>query len=743
MKTMRAKALASLLAGFVTLAGFSGCHASSAAMFSESATISASSAPQDSASSTTQIPQTSEAGTYVQDDMTELMPQTYAYFTDLRLSADGAVEVVGLSQSGGVQLLRWTEDVWETAVESGQPTVANGALTVAADGTLWTVCRDDSGAYTLQSGTDPAAMQTIPVEALSQEEALPISLRLAADGKIFLTAQVGETTVFVLVDPATRQATTVTPGFYGSPAFYAEGSIYTFAAGSTSLSVLDATNGSVLQQYSLPLAEPLARASAAAIQQNCLIWADSNGIHQIALSGTLQQNLADNRSFALASSSFIVQQIVLDGQGNYWVSGVNAGGQAQIYRYRYDTQAAVASGGELVVWAMEDSLLLRETVNTYASEHPEQTVTVEYGQDSLDNGMTVDDVIRTLNVEIFAGEGPDVLVLDGLPVESYIRQGILADLSNIDTSNCYENIVHCYADESGCWALPLLFRPSLVYCQSEENKARLSEAQNLTDLQDLLCVKSNFHYDGYYNLFSELYPAASASIFAVEGEGVNEDALREFLSVTKAVVDAQQISAEYDPLFGDGEDTASGDDGQHLAVDIPVSMNWYGRAQDPADCAAGNPSDYLLTYIYMVSETGSVPALIRPLPGDVFTPVMTMGVLNTSDQVDASVAFVGTMLDCETEDLAGRGSFNGYFVRQGVQLAKVSQRYDGTDGNPTPSELNLDAVMAQLTTPSNTDLSLRELVYENAAQLYTGAQDLETTVANILQRTDLYYAEQQ
>ncbi len=40
--------------------------------------------------------------------MTELMPQTYAYFTDLRLSADGAVEVVGLSQSGGVQLLRWT-----------------------------------------------------------------------------------------------------------------------------------------------------------------------------------------------------------------------------------------------------------------------------------------------------------------------------------------------------------------------------------------------------------------------------------------------------------------------------------------------------------------------------------------------------------------------------------------------------------------------------------------------------------
>lgn len=85
LTVVRVCRLASLLAGCVALAGFSGCHASSAATSSEPATISASSAPQDSASPTTQIPQTGEAGAYVQDDMTELMPQTYAHFTDLRL----------------------------------------------------------------------------------------------------------------------------------------------------------------------------------------------------------------------------------------------------------------------------------------------------------------------------------------------------------------------------------------------------------------------------------------------------------------------------------------------------------------------------------------------------------------------------------------------------------------------------------------------------------------------------------
>lgn len=176
MKSTHTRALAVLLSGCVALAGLSGCHASSATASSASTAVSASSAGQDNTAPATQLPQTGEAGAYVQDEMTDSMPQSYTRFTDLRLSPDGAVEVVGLSQSGDVQLLRWNGDAWETAAASGQPAAANGALTVAGDGTLWAVSQDDSGAYALQTGTDPAAMQTVPVEALSQTDALPIRL---------------------------------------------------------------------------------------------------------------------------------------------------------------------------------------------------------------------------------------------------------------------------------------------------------------------------------------------------------------------------------------------------------------------------------------------------------------------------------------------------------------------------------------------------------------------------------------
>lgn len=742
MKQVGKKLVSAALSALMIVSALSACGSAPADTAGEAAAAGASSdagAISSAGPRSTESPNAGTAtGAYTQESMAETLPDTYSRFYDLRIGQDGNVRLVGLNAAGKLQLLQFEASAWTVLQESDMPAGAPNYVDIAEDGSIWAITKNSEGQYSLCTGQDAGALETVEVDSLQQTGALPVGLRLGDDGNVFLTVQVGESTIFVRVDSATRQVTTITPGFYGSPVLYSGGAVYAFVAGSSNLTVFDASDGNILQQYQLPLAEPLPSACAACVNDGVLTWSDSSGIHQLALEGMLQQTFADDRSFALASNAFIKEQLVLDQDGSFWVSGRDSRNHPQLYRYRYDAEATVPSGSELVIWAMEDSFLLREGISAYAARHPEQTITVEYGQDSINNGMTLDDVIRTLNVEIFAGEGPDVLVLDGLPIESYIDQGILADVSQVRTDDCYTNIVNCYADADGCWALPLLFRPCLLYCKSQENAEPLAQAQSLTDLQDLLCVKSNFHYDGYYNLFHELYPASSASIFALGAQEVNESALREFLTVTEAVVQAQNITSEFDPLFGDGEDTASGSDGQHLAVDIPVSMNWYARPQEPADCAAGCPSDYALTYIYMVSETREVPALLRPLPGDVFVPAMTMGVLNASDQVEAGVEFIQTMLDCENEQVAGRGSFNGYFVREGVQMRTAG----GSGDLPTPAQLGLDTVSAQLTTPANTDLSLQELVYDEAAQLYSGEQDLETTIANILQRASLYYAEQ-
>ena len=42
---------------------------------------------------------------------------------------------------------------------------------------------------------------------------------------------------------------------------------------------------------------------------------------------------------------------------------------------------------------------------------------------SGEDSVTVSDALRTLNTDIMAGKGPDILILDGMPVENYIQKG--------------------------------------------------------------------------------------------------------------------------------------------------------------------------------------------------------------------------------------------------------------------------------------------------------------------------------
>ena len=76
--------------------------------------------------------------------------------------------------------------------------------------------------------------------------------------------------------------------------------------------------------------------------------------------------------------------------------------------------------------------------------------------------VTRDDAIRTLNAELLSGNGPDVLVLDGLPVENYIEQGMLLDLSSVvqpmlDSGALLPNVASSFAEAGSIPAVPTRF----------------------------------------------------------------------------------------------------------------------------------------------------------------------------------------------------------------------------------------------------------------------------------------------
>ena len=97
MKQIGKKLLSATLSALMIVSAFSACGSSPSDAAETSAPASeSSSASADSQS--TEIPKTGTAtGAYVQESMSENLPDTYSRFYDLRIDQDGNVLLVGLN----------------------------------------------------------------------------------------------------------------------------------------------------------------------------------------------------------------------------------------------------------------------------------------------------------------------------------------------------------------------------------------------------------------------------------------------------------------------------------------------------------------------------------------------------------------------------------------------------------------------------------------------------------------------
>lgn len=722
-----------------------GCAAESVSD-AQSAALSGGGPAPESGSETPEADSTAEAGTvggYVELCASDLLEETYQFFADLRIETDGAVSMTGMDQSGTLRLLQYRNGKWriETSFSPEEQNIQPPwwLCSVDEDGALWYTKYSEtegSALFRLEKGSEA---QQIPVPCLERMGSIPVLLHSNADGTLLLNVQHGEQTTLAAIQTDTCTVREIHPGFYAKPAFCEAGQVYGMVVGSTVLYTWDAQTGEEQDHIQLSVREDVSDFPGS-LGNGMFSYADERGLHTVALGGSIRQDLAQSRSFAIARESFIKSELAVGADGVYWVTG-REDGTAKLYGYFYDPSLVQKPMQTLKIWTMEDCQLLRETVSTFLKENEDVEIEIEYGADSLESGLTEEDIIRALNVRLAAGDGPDVLILDGLPVTSYLSQGLLADLDGqIDLAGCYEEIVNCYRTGKGLGAVPMLFRPALIWCRNDSEAELLRSARSLSDLRPILCDHGKYFFGGYYNVFSELYPAASADIFPAGGGGTDEAALREFLMLTKDIVTMQGIAAETDALFGRGENTVEAMGMGRLGVDTPASMARYGREE--SNCAGGMPSDYMMTYISAVANTKALPAAIRPLPGNVFEPAMTLGVPNTSPRRELAIRFVQCILDREDESLCRHGiGFNGYFIKQGLQQSYADAT--GREDLPLPSALDLDGLCRQLTRMANPDPFLRAAVYEEAEKLYLGKQDVEMTVQAILTRIRLYEAERQ
>lgn len=179
-----------------------------------------------------------------------------------------------------------------------------------------------------------------------------------------------------------------------------------------------------------------------------------------------------------------------------------------------------------------------------------------------ENGVTLEDALSVLNTDILAGKGPDVLILDGMPADSYIEKGVLADISDVvgeasQKDGIFGNIIESSKKDGKVYAMPARILLPVVL-GDEKTRSAGGSLPALADRVKTLSKstsKSVIPDDkGTKTLLRDCYYADSARFLAGDGS-LNQDVIREYLTQAKRLYDVDKHDKKedyFDKIAGDG-----------------------------------------------------------------------------------------------------------------------------------------------------------------------------------------------
>lgn len=435
--------------------------------------------------------------------------------------------------------------------------------------------------------------------------------------------------------------------------------------------------------------------------------------------------------------------------------------------YQYNPDISAIPEHELSVYSLRENAALRVAINLYQQANPDVYLSYEVGMTGMD-GITKEDAIRNLNTALLSGEGPDILVLDGLPVESYIEKGILLDLSadineKYPADTLYENITNAYKNDKGVCAVPTFFAFHL--CAGDD----VSGIDNLKALADKVEALRRENPKGSIigsylekEVVTRLYDISSPGFIKEDGS-IDRERLREYLTQAKRIwdVESEDLDSERVKQLTENYDYYS----EMMERDDWCSrITMYDMEYMSGGCRIIFGEEDSLTWGYTsitsIFKTLNQDMDIKVLSGfsgNVFIPRVIMGVNASGSQKEAAVDFVMSMLseNVQTEATQNGFSVNREAVAKQLNQFKPSETYGWTgtsdqDGNMIDLEVKwLDeaeqaqfvSMIESLDTPAKLDENVKDTVISIGAEVLKGRMSVDEGVNEIINKIQISLAE--
>ena len=464
---------------------------------------------------------------------------------------------------------------------------------------------------------------------------------------------------------------------------------------------------------------------------------------------------------ALSEPSKQVGKLLANGDGSFLISYKDG----SLCSYTYDADVPAVPTEQLNVYSLSDNGTVRQTIGKFRKKNPNVYVKLEIGI-SGEDGVTTNDAIKNLNTRLLAGEGPDILILDGMPMDSYVEKGILADISGLldeimGGSEYFENIVRAYKTDNGTFAVPLrFFVPALV--GKGEKLAAVTDLKSLADAVEAVraedkkprSVLGTFTAEELLDILS----VSCGNAWQKEEGGLDESALLEFFAQAKRIYEADQENLTNEDRDAHNRAMAMG--AKHLLSMEAQTFNIQSRYQIFAMANLGGKEDYPHTIASLVNIEDGILKKAAGQADNVFLPSGVAGICEGSNSRELAEEFFKEML---SEEVQVYDSQDGFPVNK-TSFAEWTKQPENADtsslaivgGGETDGEVysvdysiwpdegqwqNLQDIISELEKPCLMDEVILESVKEIGADILTGEKKLEDGVNEIKQKIEIYIKE--
>lgn len=692
----------------------------------------------------------------------------YVYVQDPTTFETGALVRLTSTDNGE----NWTEEDpgWSEQVDGFISQVWS-----APDGTvcLGSVVRgENSRADNRYSLYLQAADGTLEPLDIDEADAVQSAVFYQNDLLLFMVqyGQEGSTQEMMCYDRETGEEQTITLGgtaVYGGgvePTVAGDQLLYLYydETGNVPLLKLDIQSGNSTQVLE-SLSEAISPNALVGDADGAVYYPTPKGIYRLASGGTLPEQIMAADGMAMSVSSNYPNSICRAANGDFLVTMLGDDSTHRMYRYHYDDSLPTQAETTLTVWSLEDSQTTRAAINQYKQQHPEVdvTFTVAIPEDTQDPSAARNDALTQLNTELLAGEGPDLLILDGVDYQNYADKGLLADLSDtLPVSDLQANLANPFVEDGKVYVMPARFSvPVLI-----GDEGSLEGLNDLSALQQAVLDaaprpdfgdQSSDYYetppeDQRYALcmtnakqFADfLLPVCGNAI--LQGNTLDESALREVMTFVQTVSDYYDIRnytldnntgsaqswtgtdiIEINPEQGEYTDSGHALYGW-FSMKTPFSVLAMARREDTMDYS---------------SDKVSCEMMLRPgLTQGAYIPQVLVGVNANGTQLDAAKQLAAAFFDSAVQETYYG---DGMTVRADSLQEKLDSVVNNEQYEKSAFHGDVQSLLESCTTPVLVPAVLEESFIDHVDAVIQGQETVDDAVNGIKSDLSLYLAEQQ